>query len=118
MTQSFDGLDLNADRSIVNYGNSKPPSVLNIPVSVLNSNSRPTPIVIKDGEGSVKFQGRYQTLDGGQDSYEAIKAKQSKIGVLINGTQTVNNVILRAVGLAQERGGVFSCQLNFEYLGE
>lgn len=117
MAQSFDGLDLNANRSIVNYGSSKPPSVLNIPVSVMNSNSRPTPIVIKDGKGSVKFQGVYQTLDGGQSAYDAIKAKQSKIGTLINGSQTVNNVILRAVGLAQERGGIFTCQLNFEYLG-
>jgi len=60
----------------------------------------------------------YQTLDGGQTSYDAIKLKQGEIGVLINGAQTVNNVLLRSVGLAQEMGnGILSCQLSFEFLG-
>jgi hypothetical protein len=118
MTQSFDGLDLNADRSIVNFGDTKPPAVLDIPVDVVNSNSRTTPIVIKDGANSVRFQGIYQTLDGGQTSYDAIKGKQGKVGTLINDSQTVNNVLLRSVGLAQEMGNdILQCQLSFEYLG-
>jgi len=113
MAQSFDGLNLNADRSIVNFGSTKPPSVLDIPVEVLNSNSRTTAIVITDGSNSVRFQGIYQTLDGGQTSYDAIKLKQGEVGTLINGTQTVNNVILRSVGLAQEMGNdILQCQLS------
>jgi len=118
MAQSFDGLDLNADRSIVNFGDSKPPSVLDIPIQIINSNSRTTPIVIRDGSSSVAFQGVYTTLDGGQTSYDAIKLKQGEVGTLINGTQTVNNVLLRSVGLAQEMGNdILQCQLSFEYLG-
>ncbi len=118
MAQSFDGLDLNADRSLVNFGSTKPPTVLDIPIEVMNSNSRTTAIVITDGTNSVRFQGTYQTLDGGQTSYEAIKLKQGKIGTLINGAQTVNNVLLRSVGLAQEAGnGILQCQLSFEFLG-
>ena len=118
MAQSFDGLDLNISRSIVNFGDSKPPSVLDIPVTITNSNSRITPIMIKDGDNSVAFQGTYQTLDGGIASYNAIKAKQGVIGTLINDTQTVNNVALKMVGLAQEMGnGILQCSLSFEFLG-
>ena len=118
MAQSFDGLDLNANRSILNFGNSKPPSVLDIPVTITNSNSRTSPILIKDGENSVPFQGIYKTLDGGQTAYNAIKAKQGVIGTLVNGTQTVNNVALKEVGLAQEMGAdILQCSLSFEFLG-
>ena len=118
MAQSFDGLDLNASRSILNFGNSQPPSILDIPIEILNSNSRTTPIVIKDGEGSVSFRGTYQSLDGGLTAYGLIKDKQGVTGVLINGTQTVNNVTLKMVGLAQIQGGdILNCTLSFEFLG-
>jgi len=118
MAQSFDGLDLNASRSIVNFGSTKPPSVLDIPVSIVNSNSRTNPIMITDGDNSVPFQGVYQTLDGGQAAYDAIKLKQGVVGTLINGTQTTNNVALKSVGLAQEMGNdILQCSLAFEFLG-
>jgi len=118
MTQSFDGLDLNADRSIVNFGSTKPPSVLDIPVEVINSNSRTTPIIIIDGSNSVRLRGVYQTLDGGIAAYNAIKAKQGVVGTLIDGAVTTNNILLKSVSLAQNiGGGALRCQLSFEYLG-
>ena len=118
MAQSFDGVNLKGSGSIVNFGGSQPPSVLDIPVSIINSNSRDTPIVLKDGSNSVPFAGSYRILTGGIAEYNLIKAKQGTTGTLINGTQTVNNVTLRAVSLPASLGSTgITCSLSFEFLG-
>jgi hypothetical protein len=118
MAQSFDGVTLRGTGSIVNFGGSQPPSVLNLPVAVINSNSRTTPIVIKDGENSVPFAGTYRIFTGGKAEYDLIKAKEGVTGTLINGSQTINNVLLRAVSIYSSLGSTgISCQLSFEYLG-
>jgi len=117
MTQSFDGVTLDGTGSIVNFSN-LPPSVLDIPVQIINSNSRTTPIKITDGENSVPFAGRYQILSGGSAEYATIKAKQGTTGTLVNNSQTVTNVTLKSVSLPQNLGGgALRCQLSVEYLG-
>ena len=117
MTQSFDGVPLSNSESIVNFPNF-PPSVLDTPVQIINSNSRDTPIKIKDGKNSPPFVGAYQILTGGIAEYDAIKAKEGDTGTLVNNSQTVNNVTLKAVSLAQNLGGgALRCQLSFEFLG-
>lgn len=122
MTQSFAGVSLSGPGSIVNFGSSKPPEVVDIPVQVINSNSRDTGIVVLDGENSVKFAGSYTILTGGggnpRSEYLEIKSKQGTLGTLINGAQAVNNVVLVSVSLAQELGNsALRCTLNFELVG-
>jgi len=118
MAQSFDGLNLNGSGSLVNFGGTQAPSVLDTPVQVINSNSRTTPIVIKDGSNSVRFSGSYRIFTGGLAEYNLIKAKQGTTGVLINGTQTLDSVTLLSVSLASSLGsGGVQCSLAFEFLG-
>lgn len=118
MTQSFNGVTLDGTGSIVNFGNTRPTDILDTPTMAINSNSRTGAILRLDGDNSVQFSGVYQILSGGQSEYELIKAQQGNIGVLINDTQTIQNVALINVGLAQSLGnGVLRCSLQFEYMG-
>lgn len=118
MTQSFNGVILDGTGSIVNFGDTRPTDILDTPTAAINSNSRQGAILRVDGDNSVRFNGVYQILSGGQAEYELIKDQQGNIGVLVNGTQTIQNVALIRVGLLQSLGNdVYRCTLQFEYMG-
>jgi len=103
MAQTFDGVTLDGSGSMVNFGGSQPPSVLNTPVNVINSNSR---------------AGSYRIFTGGKAEYDLIKAKEGAVGTLVNGSQTITNVLLRSVSVRSSLGSTgIACQLSFEYLG-
>lgn len=122
MTQSFAGTALDGPGSIVNFGDTRPAQVMDVPVQIINSNSRTSGIVRIDGNNSVPFTGAYTiltgTTPGGQATeYAIIKAKEGVVGVLINGSQTVQNVCLVRVSLSQSLGGgALRCNLVFELL--
>jgi len=82
MAQSFDGVSLSGLGSIVNFGATRPATTPDIPITIMNSNSRATPIVIKDGGNSAPFAGVYTILIGGPSDYDAIKAKVGDTGTL------------------------------------
>ena len=116
MTQSFDGTILDGTGSIVNFPN-LPPEVLDVPSQVINSNARDSGILIIDGKQSAPFSGVYTILTGGNTEYALIKAKEGTVGVLVNNTQTINNVALLTVSKAQQLGnGALRCNLTFELM--
>ena len=121
MAQSFKvgatTVTLDNSGSLVNFGNSHPTDDLDQPVSILNSNSRDTAIVVLDGKRSSAFSGQYTILTGGLTEYDTIKAKEGTIGTLVNGSQTINNVCLKQVSRAANLGnGAFRCTLSFELI--
>ena len=118
MAQSFDGVNLNTSGSIINFGATRPADTQDIPIVIINSNSRTTAIVIKDGGNSAPFAGVYTILTGGISEYNLIKAKVGTTGTLIDGSETYLNITLKAVGRAQNLGaGALRCALSFEFMG-
>jgi len=112
---TFDGLDLTASGSMVNFPSGYP-TVLNKPSQVLNTPSRATAIILQDQDNSAPFTGNY-SIFGTRTQYDSIKAKEGTLGTLVVGTDTIQNVYLRAVSQPAERGGTFSCSLAFELVG-
>ena len=121
MTQSFDGVVLDGEGSIVNF-QVRPPDVLDTTTSVVNSNARTSGILVVDGTRSANFTGSYLITKGvvaGSQAaeYALIKAKETVVGTLVNDTQTVSNVALLSVSKPQHLGnGQLRCTLNFELL--
>ena len=125
-TIKYDGLVLTGNGNMVNFGGGFS-TVLNNPISIVNTPSRPSAIVIGDELNSAAFTGVY-TIIGGTDptfpqraKYDLIKAKQlptPKTLIFNEGEAneiTINNVVLRGVSIPQEiGGGALSCSLSFE----
>ncbi len=108
---TFDALTLTNSGSMVNF--STFPRALSKPSTVYNSNARTTPIFVTDGLNSTTFTGAYQILTLGLTEYDAIKAKEGTVGVLVRGSETLSTVLLQSVSDPTLRGGVVTCSLTF-----
>ena len=117
---TFDGVDLTASGSMVNFTNGIA-TVLDIPSSTVNTPSRVGAISINGSGNSVSMPSVYTILSGGRTEYLLIKNKQSVIGDLVitdlSGVTTIQQVKLRAVSKAAPLGGgALRCNLLFELL--
>lgn len=125
-TIKYDGLALTGNGNMVNFSGGFS-TVLNTPISVINTPSRDTAIVIGDDLNSAQFSGNY-TIIGGTDPnfpqraiYNLIKAKQlpTPKTLIFNEGETneiiIENVVLRSVSTPQELGnGALRCTIAFE----
>ncbi len=115
---TFDGVTLTGSGSVVNFSGGIE-TVLDIPSSTINSDSRVGAISINSSGNSVSMSASYTILTGGRAEFLLIKAKQSVIGELeligLSGTTTINNVKLLKVSKASPLGaGALRCSLIFE----
>lgn len=124
-TIKFDGLVLTGNGNMVNFPGGFA-TVLNKPVSTINTPSRISAIVIIDDLNSAQFPGIYNIFGGTgptfpqRDVYNLVKAKESTIGILIFNEGEANEIqipqaLLKAVSLPSPLGGgALSCSLVFE----
>ena len=125
-TIKYDGLTLTGNGNMVNFPGGFG-TVMNTPVSVINTPSRSVAIVIQDALNSSQFAGTY-TIIGGTDPtfpqravYNNIKGKEGaapRILIFNEGEAnevSIDNVTLRSVSNASELGGgALRCNLIFE----
>ncbi len=120
-TIKFDTLVLTGNGNMVNFGGGFA-TVLNKPISIINTPSRSSAIVIGDELNSAGFTGVYTIIGGTQRTiYNSIKGLElptPKTLIFNEGEVneiSIDNVVLRAVSLPQELGGgALSCSLSFE----
>ena len=115
---TFDGVTLTGSGSVVNFSGGIE-TVLDIPSSTINSDSRVGAISINSSGNSVSMSASYTILTGGRTEFLLIKAKQTVIGQLeligLSGTTTIQNVKLLKVSKASPLGGgALRCSLLFE----